>query len=471
MMAGQMTELHNRSATSLVHGLRNGELTSVALTGHFLNRIREINPQIHAVPYVFEREALAQARESDARRAAGGALSAIDGLPMTIKDAIRIKDSPSSYGIWLFRNHRPTRDSQLIDILRKSGVVFLGRTAVPTSSFDWNCKNWVYPECVNPYNFSRTPGGSSGGAAAALARGLTPLELGSDIGGSIRYPAHCCGIYGLRMTDGWLPIEDFLPESIGTAFRQLLTFGPMAAHLEDLDLLLERFASRIPEPSRPKVALTGGPMKIAFSRDLLGVRTEPSSAALFDQFLKRLESRGHSLVEAKPPFDFNELYRDWGIIAGYECASALPWIVRRTPVLAFHAWWMLRRRLGRGPFSTHFKNGMFASDAAYAETCARRAIILETVDRFFSEHALWILPVSPSSAIPRSWCGKTIQTAEGKFDYSTYLGSYIVPTTVLGTPVLTFPIGADHDQMPVGVQIHGPRFSDRWLIQVAMGFR
>ena len=147
----------------------------------------------------------------------------------------------------------------------------------------------------------------------------------------------------------------------------------------------------------------------------------------------------------------------------------MPWIVRRTPLLRFHAWWTLNRRLGRGPLTTHFKNGMFASDAEYAEACARRSAIFETVDRFFSEHALWILPVAPSAAIPRSWSGKTIQTPAGEFAYSTYLGSYLVPTTVLGTPVLTCPIGVDHDQMPVGAQIHGPRFSDRWLVQAVTG--
>jgi amidase len=467
-MIAEIAEFHQQSATSLAQGLRQGRWTSVALTEHFLNRIREINPEIHAVPYIFESEALAQARESDARRAAGNALSEIDGLPMTIKDAIRIKDSPTTYGFWLLRNYRPTRDSQLIDILRKNGVVFLGRTAVSTGSFDWNCRNWIYPECVNPYDFSRTPGGSSGGAAAALARRLTPLELGSDIAGSIRYPAHCCGVYGLRTTDGWLPIEDILPEVIGPAFRQLLTVGPMAAHLEDLDLLLARFASRIPERGSPAVMPNRAPMKIAFSRDLLGVPTEPSTAALFDEFLHRLESRGHRLVEAKPPFDYNDLHRDWGIIAGHEYVSALPWVVRRTPVLAFHAWWMLTRRLGRGPFATHFRNGMFAREADYTAACARRSTVFKTVDGFFSEHALWILPVAPSAAIPRTWSGKMIQGAAGKFDYSTYLGSYMIPTTVLGTPVLTCPIGVDHDQMPVGVQIHGPRFSDRWLVRAVM---
>jgi Asp-tRNA(Asn)/Glu-tRNA(Gln) amidotransferase A subunit family amidase len=114
---------------------------------------------------------------------------------------------------------------------------------------------------------------------------------------------------------------------------------------------------------------------------------------------------------------------------------------------------------------------MFASDTDYAEACARRLAIFETVDRFFTQHALWVLPVSPSAKIPRTWSGKVIRTSAGKFDYSTYLGSYLVPTTVLGTPVLTCPIGVDHDQMPVGAQIHGPRFSDRWLVRAVIKLR
>src|SRR5687767_9130774 len=113
MMIAEHAELHNRSATSLARGLRKGQWTSVALTEHFLKRIREINPQIHAVPYVFEKEALVQARESDARRAAGNALSEIDGLPMTIKDTGRIKNCPSSYGTWLLRTYRPAADSEV----------------------------------------------------------------------------------------------------------------------------------------------------------------------------------------------------------------------------------------------------------------------------------------------------------------------------------------------------------------------
>jgi amidase len=154
--------------------------------------------------------------------ASGQAFSALDGIPMTIKDTIRVKGYPSPYGTWFMRNYVPKADSRIVAALRASGLVILGRTAMPTAAFDWNCRNQVYPECVNPIDPENTPGGSSGGAAAALASGMTPLDLGSDVAGSIRYPAHCCGVFGLRMTDQWLPIDDVGAENSPSGVRQIL---------------------------------------------------------------------------------------------------------------------------------------------------------------------------------------------------------------------------------------------------------
>ena len=464
---------HELTAESLIQGLQTRKWSSLELTSHFLARIKKIDPQLHSVPFLFEAEALEQARESDQRRMEGKALSALDGLPMTIKDSIRIKSSISTYGIWLFRNYRPKTDSQLIEILRRSGIVFLGRTAVPTAAFDWNCWNRVYPECVNPFDARRIPGGSSGGAAAALAKGLTPLELGSDLGGSIRYPAHCCGIYGLRTTDGWLPIEDIGPEGLPTAFRQLLTLGPMARNLADLDIMLERFAERFPRKESTG-KFPEGKLRIAYSREIMGMPSEPSTQKLFQAYLDELAHQGHILIEIAPAKNFEELYYVWGIIAGYEYTQAFPKWLRNRLVKKIQAWWMLDHRLGAGPFTTHFKRGMLADKKTYHAACEQRKDIFAETDKFFEEYALWILPVAPSSAIPRALCGKKIQTASGPIEYSKYLGSYTVPTTTLGTPVLTCPIGADELKMPIGVQVHGPRYSDRWLVRalkkIELGF-
>lgn len=455
------------SATTLVEGLRSCRWTSVELTRYFLDRIEREDANIHSVPFVFRSEALLQAKESDDRRAAGRPLSGLDGLPMTVKDSIRIKDCPTTYGRWLLRNYRPKDDSQLIKVLRNSGIVFLGRTAVPTAVFDWNCRNAVYPECVNPLDPERTPGGSSGGAAAALAGGFTPLELGSDIGGSIRYPAHCCGVFGLKTTDGWLPVGDAGPPPFITERLQLVTFGPMARYLEDLDLLLERFAATFDCQEHSRDASATGPLKIAYSRDLLEMTPEPSTERLLQTFVNRLAAKGHGVIEAAPDLDFHDLYRDWGIIGGYEYAGFFPKMLRNAFVKRGHAWWLLNRRLGPGSFTTNFTRGMLATEAGYQQACERRKAVFHVLDDFFRDYDVWLLPVAPSAAIPRSMCGRKIKTRNGLVAYSRYIGSYLAPTTTLGTPVLTYPIGFDEAKMPVAVQIHGPRYSDRWLVRSA----
>lgn len=455
--------LHELSVSALAQGLRSGAWTSVQLAEHFLNRIRALNPTIHAVPYVRPEQALEQARQSDERRRSGELRSALDGIPMTIKDAIRVAGYPSPYGTWFMRNHVPKRDSRIVEVLRNSGLVFLGRTAMPTAAFDWNCRNQVYPECVNPIDPSKTPGGSSGGPAAALASGMTPLDLGSDLAGSIRHPAHCCGVFGLRTTDQWLPIDDTGPERSPSGFRQILAYGPMTRFAEDLDLVLEVFDESFPLPSTPSPAPEDGPHTIAYSTQLLAMPPEPSMRKIFDRFLQSLGSAGHTLVEAHPDLDFEALFRDLGIICGYEMLSPMPKSIK--PAIArIVGWWLLDRRLGPGPVTRYFKRGFRSRDSEYQDACDRRKSVLETLERFFATHPLWVLPVAPSSAVARSaMTGKEITTPSGTFEYTQYMAAYTAPTAFLGTPSLAYPMGLDESHMPVGAQFHARRHADRWL--------
>ena len=451
------------SAAQLSTGLSIGSWTSVELTRYFLDRIAALNPGIHAVVGIEADQALEQARQSDRRRAAGAPLGPLDGIPMTIKDAFRIKGYLSTYGYLMFKNYRPQNDCKLVRVLRDCGVVLIGRTAVPTGVFDWNCKNQIHRECVNPIDRSRTPGGSSGGAAAALAAGLTPLELGSDMNGSIRYPAHCCGIYGLRTTDGWLPIEDIGPEAFPAAFRHIATCGPMARNPQDIDLMLAAFERSFPlpaAPSEPKQKLN-----IACSHQITGLNTDQSTSDLFARMQSRLSDQGHSLSEIEPPFDWDSLYRDWGLIAGHEYTALIPRMLRCNWFMRLYANLVFQTRLGPGAFSEYFKLGMTSSTAQYEAALQRRQQTYADVDQFFSNYDLWMLPVSPSAAIPLSLCGKRIPTDSGEVEYLRYLGSYLGPTAMLGTPALAVPVGRDRNGLPVAVQIHGARFSDRRLVQ------
>jgi len=454
------------SAHALIRGLQEGQWTSVELTEHFLSEISKSNPKVHAVPIVVREAALAQARASDLRRKNGKVLGRFDGLPMTVKDALRIRDLRSTWGLRMFRNYVPKSDSKIAESLRKSGIVFLGRTAIPTAALNYNCRNQVYAECVNPFDSTRTPGGSSGGAAAALAMGMTPLELGSDLGGSIRYPSHCCGVYGLRTTDGLLPIDDIGPEGAGAACRQMVAFGPMARNRADLDLLLELFTENLTLPRAICGSEFGGKLKIAYANDLMGIPLDSQSKPVFESYIAQLRAKGFEVIETKPPLDFDLVYQVWGTIVGFEFTNVLPKFLRTGLGKSFAAWWILDRRVGRGPLSDHFKRGLHASQTEYEKVCAQRAEIYRVLERFFSEYSVWILPTAPSAAFPLKLSGKEFITENGTFSYTQYVGPYIVPTTVLGTPVLSLPIGKDRNGMPIGAQIFGPRFADRWLIDV-----
>lgn len=457
-----------RTANELALGLRSGKWTSTELTRYFLKRIAEADVDVHAVPFTFEDSALAQAAVSDERQRKGQSLGPLDGLPMTLKDSLRVKDLRSTYGLLPFRNHRPKNDSLLAKALRDEGIVFLGRTAVPTGAFDWNCRNQVYAECVNPFDHSRTPGGSSGGAAAAIALGLSPLELGSDLGGSIRYPAHCCGIYGLRTTDGLLPVHDIGPEGIVTAFKHMVALGPMAKNLTDLKLLLNVFERRL--QLKGQRALTAS-KTIAYTQEMLSVGLESESQSIFDSYLATLQQRGFVLEEVESPVEPEEMYKVWGIVAGYEYTNTIPKLFRNGLIKRALAWWLLDRRLGQGKFSTHFRSGLFATHAQYNTAMAEREIIFKKVEAFFTKHSTWILPVARGPAFLLKDSGHSILSEGKEFSYADYVGAFTVPTVSLGTPVLTIPIGFTSTGLPIGIQAFGPRFSDSSLIDFAEQLR
>jgi amidase len=337
---------------------------------------------------------------------------------------------------------------------------------MPTAAFDWNCRNQVYPECVNPIDPEKTPGGSSGGAAAALASGMTPLDLGSDLAGSIRYPAHCCGVFGLRLTDQWLPIDDTGAESSPSGVRQILAYGPMTRFAEDLDLVLDVFERNFPMANATVSLPHAGPYKIAYSPQLLGLPPEPPTRKIFDAFLNRLSTAGHTLVETHPDLDFEALFRDLGMITGHEMLSPMPRSLR--PLIArVVGWWLLDRRLGRGPVTRYFNRGFRSTEAEYQDACDRRKVVLDKVEQFFAAYPLWVLPVAPSSAISRAlMTGKEITTPSGRFEYTQYMAAYTAPTAFMGTPALACPAGFDESKLPVGVQIHAARHADRWLARV-----
>lgn len=436
-----------------------------------LRQIRRWNPQLHAIVSLREVEALHEAGAADRMQKDGQKLGPLHGVPITLKDALRVRGVRSTFGgLPPYLRHLPQSDCQLAERLRQAGAIILGRTNLPLMALDWQCRGPFFKEGKNPWDPSRTPGGSSGGAAAALAAGFTPLELGSDLGGSIRYPAHCCGILGLRTTDGLLPIDDIGPEAMSAGFHGLLSLGPMARSIPDLALMLDVLMGS-DKPAAESTLPVTPPLRIAVSARWGGAEPNSATAALIDKLVAGLRADGHVVDrEVAPEVDPEEAWRVWGTLAGYNLWSATPPLLKTGAARWLFSAYMLHYKLGDGPATKWFKQGMAASRDESAAALAQRKKMLAVVDAFFKRYALWIVPVCMGEAIRRQRRGTAIE-AEGKtFPYSFYLGAYTIPTTVFGTPVLTAPIGLGSTGLPIGVQIHGPRFADRLLLETASRF-
>ena len=453
-------DLSTASATELATALRTGAVRSVDATAHFLDRIARGNPRVRAVVHL-HKDALRRAEEADRALAAGTPLGPLHGLPMTLKDGYPVGGSRSSFGLPHFRFHRPKADCKVIARLRQTGAVILGRTAVPFACFDWQCHPPLRAECVNPLDATRTPGGSSGGAAAALAAGFTPLEIGTDLAGSIRYPAHCCGVFGLRTTVGLFPSDDMNPEG-GPLLPSSISVGPMARSPEDVALLL---AALLPERDpREREPGARDSLRVAVTPAVPSMPVGAGTAAVVDQFVNRARAAGHAVeVLAAPPFDFDRAFELWGLLAGYELKQTFPRPLRARAFMAVFAGWFLDYRLGRGPLSTTFRRGMLASEAEYRAGRERQQALWAELDAFFDRFDVWALPVSPGPALVRQRMGRPIAHEGRNYPYSQYLGVYQSPTAVIGTPALAAPVGTDGG-LPVGMQFHARRFTDRWLV-------
>ena len=214
-----MTEQAFRSATALGTAIRTREVGCRELLEHYLERVERHNPALNAIIVTDLRRARRRADEADAALARGESWGALHGLPMTVKESFDVVGMPTTWGLTELKDNAANANALAVDRLLTAGAVIFGKTNMPVLLADSQSYNPVYGTTNNPWDTSRTPGGSSGGATAALAAGLTGLELGSDIGGSIRNPAHYCGVYGHKPTYGIAPPRRAAMRSPTTALR------------------------------------------------------------------------------------------------------------------------------------------------------------------------------------------------------------------------------------------------------------
>lgn len=468
-MSGSVIMDHYASAGQMLAGLAARRIGAVELLELHLAREARTHAAVNAVVRQDVERARAEARAIDEARARGETLGPLAGLPMTVKDAFDIGGMPAHSGNPALAGRAPDcPDAPAVARLRSAGAVIWGKTNVPFRLEEWQSFNALYGTTNNPYDAARSPGGSSGGSAAALASGATPLELGSDIGGSLRVPAHYCGVMSCKPTWGLLPQDGHIFRAPGLDQNvDLNVVGPMARSAADLQLLLDVLCHKPPR-------LTLDPVQ--------GLRavlwTEASGFALGGEARSAAERAGAALADAgvavapgTPPFAPEELlvtYRDLLIPIVTEGATDLP------PMPLIRALWpvfALRRALGQGPISmAGYALGLTASQRKRRRAAQRRDAMKHAMAQFFESADLIVAPVTGGEAFPHNHEGKLIDrtlTIDGRTVPMISNLEWIALATTLHLPAVVVPAGRSTSGLPLGAQLIGPWGSEDRLIGAA----
>ncbi len=460
------------SASQWARAIRTKKISSRELLELYLERIRRFNPKLNAVIAMDLPTARRRARAADQALARGKVMGPLHGVPMTLKESYDVKGLPSTWGLPALAKNRPAENAVVTQRFLDAGAVIFGKTNVPLMLADFQSYNDVYGTTNNPWDETRVPGGSSGGSAAALAAGLTGLESGSDIGGSIRNPAHFCGVYGHKPTHGIIPPRGHALPGIVTP-SDVSVVGPLARSAEDLALALDVIAGpdvlqapgwqlKLPRPEKTRLRQYRVATWFEESR-LCAVASEVR--ACLDQTETAIRKAGAKLhPAARPEFDVkasNELF----------LTLILAVMNARRPQADFEA--ALKTVKSLDPDDRHFNTRQIRAAVMryrdwHAANEARNHMRYRWRE-FFRNYDVLLCPVMGVAAFPHDHSElntRTIMIDGKRTDYWDQIfwcglpGVCYLPSTIA-------PIGRTKSGLPVGIQIIGPELGDRITIAFA----
>jgi amidase len=468
----ERAELVFASALDAARAVRLKTVSSVELTQLVLGRIERYNPALNAIVTLLGDDALKRAREADAALAADTYWGPLHGVPITIKDAFEIANVRTTAGA--FRDHVPRKDAVAVGRLRGAGAVILGHTNVPIMLTDWQSYNPIFGRTNNPWSLERTPGGSSGGEAAALAAGLTYLSLASDIAGSIRVPAHFCGIFGHKPSLNIVPLSGSIPPPPGgppDPPAVLPVAGPLARSAADLRLALEilggpdsqdALAYRWSLPQARGTRLSDYRIGYVLDDPSCPVASDVKEALV--QAVELLRKAGARLAEGWPSgMASSEQYDTYRyLLASPLGAVSLP-ADQRTALEA-------RAKSQDGSFEAIRALALTAPHTGYVAADVRRMSARAMWQDYFRAHDAFLLPTAFVAAFPHDHTepqtARTLSTRDGPRRYMDLM-FWTSFATLAGLPATTAPVGLTRNGLPVGIQIMGPYLEDATSIDVA----
>jgi amidase len=460
------------SAVEALRAIRTREIASSELVDIVFRRIRRHNPEINAFITLNEEAARKAARRADDELAKGRDLGPLHGLPILIKDTFSTAGLRTTAGSKGLVDHTPELDALAVARLRDAGAVVIGKTNTPEFASDLQAYNDIVGTTRNPWDPDRTPGGSTGGGAAALAAGVGFLELGSDIGGSIRTPAHFCGVFGLKPTLHVVPVEGHIPPAPGERPipDNLGVAGPLARSARDL--LLSLLTVGGPEPVHRRAYRWSLPpargtrlrdYRIGYVTDDPFCPVSGEVGRVLEDVVRELEKRG-----SRPA-------RGWP--AGYDPAQGFDLYLRLLGAAFSTALTEEERDLMRGsagkPWESHARHWLAGAEGAHSawrrDTAAQLDLRVLWED-YFRDYDAFLMPANFTTAFPhdqeKSFFERTVSTPEGSRRYGDML-AWITPATLTGCPAAVAPVGISSEGLPVGIQIMGPFLEDVVPIHLA----
>ena len=453
-------ELCFATAVELARRIARREVSVTEVVRAHLAQIERVNPAVNAIVTLTAERALADAAARDAALARGERPGSLFGLPVVHKDLVPTRGIPTTYGSPIYRDHVPDEDGLIVERLRAAGAVTLGKSNTPEFGAGSQTFNAVFGRTLNPYDPAKTCGGSSGGAAVALACGMVPIADGSDMGGSLRNPAAFCNVVGLRPAPGRVPVwpseSAWLPFSVQ---------GPMARTVADVALLLSAIAG--PDPRSPIAIREPGErfrapldrdfagVRIAWSADLGGLPIDRRVRETLARQRPTFEALGCVVEDGQPDFaDAREIFQVWRAVA---------FAAKYGPLLARHRHQMKDTVI----WNIEQAGTLGARDVGEAET--RRTALYHRVRVFMERYEFLVLP---ATQVPPFDVTEPYVTEIDGVRLPTYIDWMRVCSdiTVTGLPAISVPAGFTADGLPVGIQIVG-RHQDEWgVLQLAHAF-
>jgi amidase len=459
------------SAVELAAAIRARRTSASQLVELYLERISRHNPALNAICTLDQAGASRRAREADAALARGELWGPLHGVPMTIKDALETAGLRTTGGHPPLKDYVPERDATAVARLRAAGAILLGKTNVPPLSADYRADNPIFGRTNNPWNLERTPGGSTGGGGAAVAAALSAFDVGSDLAGSVRTPAHFCGLFGLKPTERRIPNTGHIPEPPGLprAVRHMNVLGPLARSVEDLALITKTMSGpddaewdMAPVPWIDAREKQLRECRFAWSTDFGGVAVTADTQNAIARLAQELARAGCKVEQRNPDgFSFDEAWENWGEIAIAERA-ATGGERSRERVAALNATLGEAWAVARGS-----AKGVRATVADYMDALTRRDRLIATLEKFFQQWDAFICPVTVSPAIAHVPFGTPIEVDEHRVPYFIAGTAYTCPFNLTGHPSVVLPLTRSKEGLPIGVQLVGKRWSEPELLALA----